>query len=536
MRGVSGENGERLARARTALKAAARWVARVYVPLLALLWFGAALATVLWVWGLNPQTFQGDEAVNRMAAARIHDVGRAIVDVPVDDPEDLLHMHEWTSIGRHAVPIYPPVTFYLYGWLLELGVFGQLLIAALPASGVAAFFFGLARLLPPSRRWLALPAPLLGMPAMYWLLRPWANVSLMLTCLCWGFCWWTLWRERRTMRYLAAALFAVGAAASVRPDFAAHLLTAAMLFSLAVAPRSYRAIIGLVLASGLCAVGANLLLNRLVSGTSFRPVYETMLDRDHAVDSAGSLAILLRLWFPIGVPSAAEMLEFIQKYWLSLGQLKWLLAAQLALIPLFFGIGWLARAFYALALLALLFMMISHVGATLFGASETTPLVQHSIPRYWTPLYLFAALPPLLLLGRARFRPAIAVGAVLACLLAWSSLDGIFRTQVTSFPGLREQTRNGSRLLDRLSEQIPPDAIVYSVSRHGTLWTRFKMGLILENDATAASMGRCVRAGLPVYIYSPHFSPRKLAPALAKRRLKIITVDRRMSIFRVERA
>jgi hypothetical protein len=190
---------------------------------------------------------------------------------------------------------------------------------------------------------------------------------------------------------------------------------------------------------------------------------------------------------------------------------------------------------YALALLALLLVMASHVDTTLFGASQTTPWVQHSIPRYWAPLYLFAALPPILLLGKIRFRPVVAVGALLACLLAWSSLDGIFNTQITSFPGLREQTRNGPRLLDTLSKQIPADAIVYSVSRHGTLWPRFKMGLILGSKPTAASMSRCVRAGLPVYIYSPHFSSRRLDRALAKKRLKIVTVDRRMSIFRVER-
>src|SRR5262245_6405930 len=41
---------------------------RVHVALLALIWFGAALATTLWLWGLNPLVFLGDEAVNRMAA------------------------------------------------------------------------------------------------------------------------------------------------------------------------------------------------------------------------------------------------------------------------------------------------------------------------------------------------------------------------------------------------------------------------------------------------------------------------------------
>lgn len=537
MWGVSSTNGERIARVRTALKAATRRLASVYVALLALVWFGAALATTLWVWGIDPLAFQGDEAVNRMAAALIRDIGRPIVALPLTDPEDLLHMHEWTTIGNVAVPIYPPVTFYLYGLLSKLGAIGQFVIVALPATGAAAFFFGTAQLLPWSRRWLALPAPLLGMPATYWLLRPWANVSLMLTCLCWGFCWWTIWRERRTTRYLAAALFSVGAAAAVRPDYAAHLLSAAMLFSLAVAPRSYRKILGVLLASGLCAVGVNLLLNRAVSGTSFRPVYEAVLDRDHGVESAGSFGLLARLWFPLGVPSAGETLGFIHKYWIDMGELKWLLAAQLAIVPLFFGIGWVASGFYALALLAVLLVMISHVDSTLFGAADAKPLVQHSIPRYWAPHYLFAAIAPILLLGRVRFRPAVAVGAVLAGLLSWSTLDGIFKTQTTAFPALREQVRSGPRLLDRLSQHIPAEAIVYSVSRHGTLWPRFRMGLIDQPGPTAASINRCVRAGLPVFIYGPQSlsARRRLERALTKKKLKLVSVDRRLLLSQVER-
>lgn len=548
MRGFFSTNGELFARVRSALaKIAAPLapvtapLARIHVALLALIWFGAALATTLWIWGLNPLVFQGDEAVNRLAVDVIQKLGRPIIDLPVQDPEDLLHMHEWITInGRQAVPIYPPVLFYLYGYLFKLGVIGQFVIVALPGTAVAAFFFGTAQLLPPPRRWLAIFAPLLGMPATYWLMRPWQHVSLMLICLCWAFCWWAIWRERKRTGYLAAALFAVGAAASIRPDYAAHLLTAAVLFSLAAEPKRYRAIVGLSVAAGVCAVGANLLLNHAVSGTHYRPVYETLLDRADGVDSTGPFGLLRRLWFPLGIPSASDTLHLVHKYWIEMGQLKWLLFAQVALIPMFFGISWQARALWALGLVVMLLVLISHTDPGSFGADQPETFVHHSPPRYWTPLYLFAALPPLLFLGRTRFRSVVALGAVLAGLLSWSTLNDVFANQTTAFVELHRLVGGGPALLDHLAGTIPNDAVVYSTSRHGTLWSRFRMGLIDETRiaATAASMNRCVDAGLPVYLYTVRANVirRSLGQELAKHRLKILEVSRSgLHIYRVAR-
>jgi len=297
----------------------------------------------------------------------------------------------------------------------------------------------------------------------------------------------------------------------------------------------------LAVGAGAFAVGANLLLNHAVSGTSYRPVYETILDRDHNVDSAGSFGILLRLWFPMGVPHARDVLRFVHRYWIEMEQLKWLLFAQLALIPMFLGIGWRARGLWALALLVMLLILISHTDPGVFGNNHPKPLLYHSLPRYWSPLYLFAALPPLIFLGRTRFRSVVAVGAVLAGLLAWSTLDGIFRKQTTPFIELHQQVARGPALLDRLSAVIPDNAIVYSSSWHGTLWSRFRTGLIDTTGSnlqpTADSMNRVVRAGIPVYVYTVRANVirRRLDKALAKYKLKMVEVDRRLHVYRVQR-
>ena len=295
MWGVSSTNGERIARVRTGLKAATRRLAGVYVALLALAWFGAALATTLWVWGIDPQAFQGDEAVNRMAAA-LFATSTAHRAVPWPTPK----ISCTCTNGRPRQPRRAdlPASHVLPVWAAKQARCGR------PVRDHGAAGDRRGRLLLRHRSLAAVvaalaraAAPLLGMPATYWLLRPWSNVSLMLTCSAGGSAGGPLARTRTTLT--GGALFSVGAAAAVRPDYAAHLLTAAMLFSLAVAPRSYRKILG-VCRVGVCAVGVNCFEPRGVG--TLPAVYEAVLDRDHGVESAGSFGLLHACGFRSACP------------------------------------------------------------------------------------------------------------------------------------------------------------------------------------------------------------------------------------------
>jgi len=158
------------------------------MALIAAVWLVAGVCVVLWVWGLRPIVFPAqDESVIRQAATLVRKTGSPFLRLPFLDPEDIAHPRNWVTVGEYAIPAYSPLSYYAYGHLMRLRDLGFFLIAALPGDSAAAFSLGVARLLPPTRRWFAIVAPLLGFPALYWLLRPWMNVSPLLSALCWWF-------------------------------------------------------------------------------------------------------------------------------------------------------------------------------------------------------------------------------------------------------------------------------------------------------------------------------------------------------------
>src|SRR6187402_2696164 len=117
--------------------------------LIAVAWFVAVFAVILWVWGLNSKVLiSPDEALNRFAASVISKHWRPFLALPFPDPEDLAHPRHWVSVGDHAIPSYAPVAIYWYALLLRLNMLGWLLVAAIPASAAAAFAAGTAKLLP----------------------------------------------------------------------------------------------------------------------------------------------------------------------------------------------------------------------------------------------------------------------------------------------------------------------------------------------------------------------------------------------------
>jgi hypothetical protein len=519
-------------------RAALDLCARNAAALIGAAWFIAALAVTLWVWGLEPIAFPAtDEAVNRLSALLVQRTGLPFAKLPFSDPEDLAHMRLWLSIGEYAVPSYPPLTFYLYGLLGWLGKPGFALIAALPASGAAAFAAGTAQLLPPPRRWLAFVAPTLGFPGLYWLLRPWMNISLLLTCLCWGFFYWACWRRYGTTRWQALALLSVGAGASVRPDYAAYVLLAALLFCLAADPARWKVSLALVVAAGACAVGANLILNKVITGDPLRAAYQILMDQEADQPSNSLLRMARQLLLPMGWPTASDAERFFLNYAVNMGPLWLLLLGQLALVPLLLRQTWAARLLYLAGVLVLVGLVLARMDPGTFGAAESTGVVSHSLPRYWAPVYLFAALPPILFFGTCRRLLVVIPGAALACVLAWLSVREIHTRQPTSFIYIERFVRTAfDRTAGRAS--IPSNAIVYSRVFDKVLWSRWQLGIVDDKrpEATATSMQRAVRAGLPVFMIEPRF-PRRLRAldrAMRSKQLGTARVDARRGIYRIE--
>src|SRR4051794_10145871 len=192
---------------------------------IALAWFVVAYVSIYWAEGFRPRAFMTpDEAANRFASSIISKTGRPFLELPFPDPEDCAHPRAWLSQGDYAIPIYPPVSIYFYALITSLRRIGSIALLALPATALGAFAAGTARLLPNDRRWLAAFAPALGMPALYWLLRPWMNICGLLTCVCWAFYCWTRWRRGGGKHWLTVSMLCVGIGAAVRPDYTSYLL------------------------------------------------------------------------------------------------------------------------------------------------------------------------------------------------------------------------------------------------------------------------------------------------------------------------
>lgn len=501
--------------------------------LIGCVWFVACLSTVLWTWGLDPFVFpSSDEAVVRYAARLIADGHGPFLNVPLPDPEDLLHPRSWITIGDRATPTYAPVSFYVAGWLTRLHGFGLVLIAALPASGVAAFAAGTARLLPARRRFLAVLAPAAAFPALYWLLRPWMNISPLLTAICWTVFCWASWRETGKPGWLAGALFCLGYGAAVRPDYAAYLFVLILLFSLAASPEQWRLILGLVTASGVLALAANLLLNRAITGHALKAAYQMSIDRTYGAEpehSIPGLGMLRSLLLPMGIPSWAIGSEAFRKYWLTMGPIALLLLGQVALVPLLWKRSPRARYLLAAALGIIAFFALSRMHDDLFGGAMNYGSVHHSVPRYLTPVYLLAVLPPLLFLGQCRSSLLTIGGSVLVAALAVGGCYQLFHEPNSSFGFLHEFVLKKSAELDRFAKKVPESAAVYTAKEDKWLWSRVRVWIIEDPKESAQSIERAAQAKLELYVFEPSRTAqfKQLVAQLGKRHISLAKVDPR---------
>ena len=503
-------------------------------------WFALVFGAIVWVWGLNSRALiSPDEALNRFAAGVISKHWRPFLTLSFPDPEDLAHPRHWVSVGDRAIPSYAPVAIYFYGLLLRLRLLGLLLVPALPASAAAAFTLGTARLLPDDRKWLCAFAPVLGFPALYWLMRPWMNLSALLICVCWAFFFWTSWQVSGKSRDLTIAIFGLGAAAAVRPDYAAYLLLVTLLFALAASPAHWKRITILVVSAGASAVALNLLLNWVITGNPLLAAYQIVAARDEGTTGPGGpLGLLRQLLVPMGVPKPMMALAFLRKYWIDLGPIAGLTLAQLALVPLLLKRPWLVRLLYALGILVMLCFVLSHMDENLNGASDPLSAVHHSMPRYWSPVYLLAALPPILFLARCRRRPLFMAGVVLTSALSLGNAYEIGRREGSSLVKLYQFAQRWGARVPALANKIPREAMVYSGSLDKVLWPYWRVGTMTEPAPTASSMRRAIGANLEVFVYEPRFSRGKLQQlerALKREQLQIALIDRR-GIYRVTAA
>lgn len=505
---------------------------------IALAWFVFAYVSIYFAEGFRPKAFMTpDEAANRFASSIISKTGRPFLELPFIDPEDSAHPRAWLSQGDYAIPIYPPVPIYFYALLTYLRRVGSIALIALPASALGAFAAGVARLLPNNRRWLAAFAPALGMPALYWLLRPWMNICALLTCVCWAFYCWTRWHTGGSKHWLTGSLLFVGLGAAVRPDYTAYLLLLVLLTSFGARPSIWRRLMVLTVVAGGLAFACNLFFNHLITGHAFRAAYQMAMDADPGGPKKNPLVRFIELlFFPLTFPGWKVVGGLFFKYWLGLQPLWLLTLGQFALVPILRRQEPRRRLASLAALLLLVLFMLSRVTPALFGFGRDEGWVQDSIPRYWSPVFLLAALPPLLFLARTQQRKTFIVGTVLLSLLAAGNVFEVFWRSSQSMWRHRVIATHETEWLDQLRNIIPSDAMVYSPVYDKVLWSRFRTGSLEDLDVGADSMRRALAHDLSVYVWvHPSFKwqVHTLERILARRGLMLVLIDKTLRVYRV---
>jgi len=487
----------------------ARSLSLPLVPLLALGTFLATFSAVVWAWGgTDPLYFPSpDEAVNRLAAQRVADTGSPRLPLDVADEEDLRHARTWISLDDAAIPVYPPTAYYLQGAMLRVPFAGNALVAALPALGLAAFVAGVAGL-GARRRAVALLAPAMAFPALYWMMRPWMNIATMLAFLGFAVFCWTSWRSTRRSAWLALAAAAVGVAAAVRPDYALFILSFTLCCTLAESrKRELPRILALACFATVIAVGLNLLFDALTTGHPFTTAYQIADARRpeaaQHVALPGPFARFSLLLMPEGVPSLAVIVDQMRRYWIDMGPVAGLALAQIATVALLWRSRPRAALLFGAACAVAALFMISRMSADLYGGNDADSLLRHSVPRYWTPVYLVAAVPPLLFIMNARKDAHWAAAATLCAVLALLGARELYDQQPESLVDIHAYQADWRQQQVEWATAIPADAVVYTDRLDKVLWSRWEVASLPspgDPARLAASMRRTLDSGRTTYI------------------------------------
>ncbi|MEX1255182.1 MAG: hypothetical protein WEE64_12660 [Dehalococcoidia bacterium] len=469
-------------------------------------WFVLMFVGMLWLWrDPAPEVFSSpDEAMNRLAAEQIVKTGVPSVELPFDDPEDVAHLRLLVSTGDDAIPVLPPMTPYLYAGLLALPLVGGYLIMLLAAGGAGAFAASVA-LLGARRQWVSLLAPVAAFPALYWLLRPWINMSLFLTLVSGAFLCLVLWKHERRLPFLLAMGALLAVAAAVRPDYTAVTFLLALFFVLLEArPNEAPKAVAVLIGSGVLAVLLMFALNAAVSGDPLTFGYEIS---DQLGLRPGTtpgrqelptpLAEIYYLFLPNGVPELGQVGTQLWKYWFQMGPIALLtLSLPIALVllaPQEAG----RRLLYGGAIAFAFLFVVSRVDAGFFGAPFAEAQFHHSLPRYWSPVYLLAVVPLCVLAMSARSQ-AVWLGALLV--LAVLAVSGAHLVYLSGGPesmtGLRARLQSSESYVDRLDTFLPDDAMVYSAFLDKALWSRWHVGYIPRNQQGVTTLPELERVRL----------------------------------------
>jgi hypothetical protein len=288
------------------------------------------------------------------------------------------------------------------------------------------------------------------------------------------------------------------------------------------------------------ALSANLILNKQITGHALRPAYQLAIDRQWGpADSKEppGLGMLRSLLIPMGIPSWQAGSVAFRKYWLTMGPVGGLLFAQLTLLPLLDRGSRLSRVLRVCACAVVIAFAISRLQDGVYGSQFSQGEVHHSVPRYISPVYLLAALPPLLFLGHCRRLAVFIPGALLVIGLAIAGAYEVGVGGTSSLKFVHNFVHNRESRAARLSREIPATATVYTTYEDKWIWSHWRTWIMEEDpEASASSIARALDAKIELYMFEPtsRVQVTRVMPALRRRGISLKRIGRQ-GVYRIQR-
>ncbi|HEX9888128.1 MAG TPA: hypothetical protein VGA69_01520 [Nitriliruptorales bacterium] len=449
-------------------------------------WFLLAAGLIVWLFGSPDRTAlqAPDEVATARGALLVADHGTPTDPVAFDDPTGLARMRMWVQAGDQHVASVPATAQYVYG--LPRAVPGGAWVAfVLPALGVGALAAGACTVLDRSR-WLGALVPGLAFPALYWMLRPWHNVSLELALTGLVVAAFAVFARARRRAWALAGIALATGAALVRPDHVHLLLGLPLVWSVALDPGRWRRWVGWHAGATVVWVLGVVVGNLATTGQPLvTPV--DLLDFPSAVTPVGRdlpfpLPQLLLVLAPRGWPDWSLVADQLGRYWLGLWPAVGVVLSGLVASAWFAVRAWRQRRPLDLAVtasvLALVWHAISRVSATDLGATAPHGALVHSYPRYTALVYVgFALVAVAAAAGIADRRWRGAAGVTLAA-FALLGVQSMFPApiQEDGLVALRSVLREADAYAAAVAAQLPPDAIVYSRRVDKYVWGSHPVG------------------------------------------------------------
>jgi hypothetical protein len=242
------------------------------------------------------------------------------------------------------------------------------------------------------------------------------------------------------------------------------------------------------------------------------------------------------LFFPMEYPRLEDVGRMLYRYWLVLPPVALLSVALLCLLPLWLAASARERLRYGVLMLLGVMLMLSRMGSEVFGAADEETTITHSVVRYWSPVYLFCSLPPLLFLTQLKRPRLIQAWALLVGALGLATVAQVAVYARHSLNAGHVGRRTQARWIQELKLLIPNNAVIFTDQHDKLTWSYWMTSAFDRKtpiELTVKSVVRVVAAGRDAYFWLKQAEARAFATELAHHGLRLTRRSDSLELFQV---